>query len=267
MHNLHSIWAIAKITLIEQIRNRLYLIIVFFGGIILLSSLLLGQLAPGHTPRVIFDLGLVSIELFALAAAVFGAVTLITQEMESKTIYLILSRPLPRVYYVLGRFLGFNMAVALTMLVMAFFHLVILLTQYSEFKTFSSSFPFWSSYPILVFMSIAKIFVTISIALFFSLFASSSVSALVFTSFFWVSGHFSSEISFLMKNISSDIIRYAFKFISWVLPNFHYFNFRDHFSVAGFSGYSSLGWVFLYSVGYAGFFLSLSTYLFSKKEF
>ena len=87
---MNSIWAIARYTIIEQIRNRLYLIVLFFGALVLSSSILLGALAPGHKMRVIFDLGLVALEIFGLVTAVFGSVSLILQEMESKTIYLIL---------------------------------------------------------------------------------------------------------------------------------------------------------------------------------
>ena len=79
---MRSILAIAKYTILEQIRNRLYLIIVFFGVALLAASMLLGALAPGHKVRVIFDLGLVALELFGFATAIFGSVTLILQEVD-----------------------------------------------------------------------------------------------------------------------------------------------------------------------------------------
>src|ERR1044071_6903651 len=122
-----SLLAIAKVTIIEQIRNRLYLIIVFFGAVILACSLLLGALAPGQKTRVIFDLGLLAIELFGLATAVFGSVTLILQEVESKTIYLLLTRPLNRSVYLAGRFLGLVVAVLITMMTMAVLHILIMM--------------------------------------------------------------------------------------------------------------------------------------------
>ena len=86
MNRVRAILAIARITVIEQIRNRLYLVILFFGGLVLVATALLGALAPGHRARVVFDLGLVTLEIFGLATAVFGAVSLVLQETESKTI-------------------------------------------------------------------------------------------------------------------------------------------------------------------------------------
>jgi ABC-type transport system involved in multi-copper enzyme maturation permease subunit len=103
--------AIARYTFLQQFRNRLYLVVVLFGLLMVAASLLFGALAGDQEVRVILDLGLVTAEIFALATAVFGAVTLVVEEMESKTIYLILDSPVPKPVYVLGRFLGLLLAV------------------------------------------------------------------------------------------------------------------------------------------------------------
>lgn len=264
---MKSILAIAKVTFIEQIRNRLYLIILFFGGSILAASLLLGTLAPGYKVRVVFDLGLVAIELFGLTTAIFGAVSLVVQEIESKTIYLLLTRPLPRSSYIIGRYLGLLGAVVMTMLGMALLHIGTMLSDFGAFKEFMYSTPLWANYPLLLLMSISKMFITASLALFFSLFATSSVSALVFTAFFWIAGHFGPELAFLIKKSTSGFIQSVAKAVSLVFPNFQFLNFRDLFEVPGFSGVHFIGWALLYSFGYAAIFIVLSSILFSKKEF
>ena len=266
--NLRSIFAIARYTVIEQIRNRLYLIILFFGGMILLASLLVGALAPTYKARVIFDLGLLALELFGLATGIFGAVNLVLQEIESKTIYLIITRPLRRSTYIIGRFLGLIVAVAFTMLFMAALHVLILISNPFAFKVFTDGWSFWGVYPTIVFMSLSKMFITTGIALFFSLFATSSVSALIFTCCFWIAGHFGPEISFMIsRSFQAGSARAIARAASHVLPNFQYFNFRDLHAVPHFPGYEFVGWAVLYAVGYAGFFLVLSSYLFNRKEF
>lgn len=266
--NLRAILSIARVTVIEQIRNRLYLIILFFGAIILLSSMLVGALAPSHKVRVIFDLGLISLELFGLATAVFGAVTLVLQEIESKTIYLIVTRPLPRSVYVLGRFVGLVVAVAFTMFVMAALHILIMMSDFVWFKVFIEGWSFWAVYPTLILMSMAKMFITAAIALFFSLFATSSVSALVFTSCFWIAGHFGQEMDFMIrKSVSTGFARTVVSTVASVLPRFQYLNFRDTYAIPQFPGYQFMGSALLYALAYTGFFLALSSYLFSRKEF
>lgn len=265
--NMKALLAIARYTLIEQIRNRLYLIILFFGGIMLMASLLLGALAPGYSTRVVFDVGLLCLELFGLVTAVFGAVSLVLQEIEQKTIYLILTRPIERSFYILGRYLGLLVAVALTMAAMALLHLLALILDPVSFKAFIKEMSFWTVYPTLVLMSMAKVWVTSAIAVFFSLFATSAVSALVFTGFFWVAGHFSSELAFVIDKTISGPARVVTRLASSVFPNFQYFNFRDTFAIPQFPGFEFMGWAFLYGVAYAAFFLILASFLFSRKEF
>jgi len=264
---MKAILSIAKITLIEQIRNRLYLVILFFGATILVASLLVGALAPGYRVRVIFDLGLVAIEIFGLITAVFGAVNLVLQEVETKTIYLILTRPVNRMSYLFGRFVGLIVAVAATMVFMALIHILVIVFRPYQFQVFLERVDFWHIYPLIIAMSIGKMFMTTAIALFFSLFATSSVSALIFTVSFWVAGHFGTELAFLIDTSFKGVAAILVHFISWILPNFQYFNFRDIFSFPNFSGYQYVGKAWMYGVGYASFFLALSSFLFSKKEF
>ncbi|MCB4756943.1 MAG: hypothetical protein LHV69_07960 [Elusimicrobia bacterium] len=262
-----STLAIARYTIIEQIRNRLYQIILFFGGVILFVSLLLGALAPGHRTRVVFDLGLLSLELFGLTAAVFGAVNLVLQEIESKTLYLLLTRPLRRSTYIMGRFFGLMGAITLTMAAMALLHVLIMLIYFQDFKEFTSELSFWTVYPTLIFMSLGKMLITAAVAIFFSLFATSSVSALVFTGSFWIAGHFGRELAFMIDRAVQGPLRYVVHAVAAVLPDYQYFNFRDSFALPGFPGYGFIGWAVLYGLAYSGFFLIVSTILFSRKEF
>lgn len=267
MNQIRSILAIARTTVIEQIRNRLYLVILFFGGAIVAASVFLGALAPGHRVRVIFDLGLVTLELFGLATAVFGAVGLVLQETESKTIYLILTRPVPRTTYILGRYLGLVTAVALTMLAMAALHLVAVVYDHEFFVEFTFGWSFWKTYPLLLLMAGGKMMITAAIALFFSLFATSQVSALVFTSSFWIAGHFWSELKFLIEKSTSGVARALALTLAWILPNFQFFNLRDTFMVPHQITPHALGLTFAYGVAYTGAFLALSAFWFSRKEF
>jgi len=86
----------------EQWRNRSFLVALFFAGILIYASFLLGTLAVDQETRALLDFGLSFIELMGLGLAVFGAATGILREMETKTIYLVLTRPIPRWVYLLG---------------------------------------------------------------------------------------------------------------------------------------------------------------------
>src|SRR6266700_4282062 len=103
---MRKIFGIARYTFIEILRNRVWYVLVLFSGILILSTMLLGTLGGEQRARMIMDLGLASIEIIALLSTVFAAVTLVLEEMESRTLYLILTRPVARSVFVIGRFLG-----------------------------------------------------------------------------------------------------------------------------------------------------------------
>lgn len=253
---MRSILAIARYTFLQQFRNRLYLVVVLFGLLMVAASLLFGALAGDQEVRVILDLGLVTAELFGLATAVFGAVMLVVEEMESKTIYLILTRPLPRPFYVLGRFLGLLLAVGASMVLMEILHFSILF-----FKGWKPDPAVFAALPMMG----LKVMVMTSLSLLCSLTFTSAPTATVFSILFWVLGHFGSEIRYMAEK-SGHAAKNLAEILCAVLPNLSLLNARDLIDMPGF-GLAPL----LHGAGYAALYtlacLALSSALFSKKEF
>ncbi len=254
---MNAIFSIARTTLIQQLRNRLYLVIVLFGLLMIAASLLLGAVAADQEIRVILDLGLATSEVFGLALAIFGAVTLVIEEMESKTIYLILTRPLPRAHYVIGRFLGLLLAVWTSLAVMEALHFGLLFAKG------------WKADP-LVLASLPvmglKVMVMTGLALLCSLAFTSAPTATVFSLFFWVLGHFGAELRFLTERTGRAAASAAIRLLLWVLPNLSLLNPRDALEVPGFN-LAPLVWSAGYAALYTATCLALSIALFSRKEF
>jgi ABC-type transport system involved in multi-copper enzyme maturation permease subunit len=185
---MKKIWSIAYYTFIESVRNKIFYLLILFGVVVIGVSLLLSALGGEQQQRVLLDMGLGAIEFFALVTVIFAAVTLVLEEMESKTIYLVLTRPVSRITYLTGRYLGLLCAVYCGIALMAVIHSAVLLLK---------GWPFSGRYLLALTLSAEKITIIGSLALFFSLFSTSAVSSLSFTLFFWILGHFSEEIRFL----------------------------------------------------------------------
>jgi ABC-type transport system involved in multi-copper enzyme maturation permease subunit len=249
--------SIIRYTFIENVRNKIFYVLVLFGVIVVGASLLLAALGGEQARRIVLDLGLGAIEFFALLTVGFAAVTLVLEEMESKTIYLILTRPVSRMTYLSGRYLGLLAAVFAGMAVMALFHLGLLWLRGWEFT--------WR-YPLALFLSAEKIMVIGSVALFFSLFSTSAISSLSFTLFFWLLGHFSAELYFLSTKLTGLLPQLAVKVVYYLIPNMQYFNLRDFWDVPYIAG----GWIaasVVYGLLYSSFLLALSLWMFRYKEF
>lgn len=100
------IWAIAINTFREAVRDRVLLGMVGATIAMLVFTLAMGELSLNEQARVVFDLGLGSISLFSVIVALFLGSALLYKEIERKTLYVILPKPLHRYEFLLGKYFG-----------------------------------------------------------------------------------------------------------------------------------------------------------------
>lgn len=234
---------------------------ILFGCLILVSSALFGLLGQEQELRMLVDLGLAAIETLSFLIAVFMMVNLVLEEIESKTIVLVLTRSISKMEYLLGKFLGAMLALMFCVLLMLSAHLALLTLKGWRFEKEGAL------YLCSVFMSFEKIVLISALALFFSLFSSSSIVALVFSFFFWTLGHFAMELKFLASELHHRFLKWIFKGIYFLIPHFQYLNARDLWiAVSNRFGSFVIEGTF-YTIIYSAFLLALSLHLFRKKEF
>ncbi|MBI1979613.1 MAG: ABC transporter permease subunit [Elusimicrobia bacterium] len=256
-----KVLSVARYTFIGNLRNRIFLVLILFGFLLIGSSLLLGLLSQEQEIRMLLDVGLAAIEKLSLLCAIFLIVNLILEEIESKSLYLVLTRSLTRSEYLLGRFLGAMASVFTCAILMVLAHLSLL-----YFKGWRWD-PDGTIYCLSVFMSLEKVFLISSVALFFSLFSSSAVVALVFSFFVWVLGHFAMELRFLSQNVQQDAAKLFFKFFYFLIPHFQYLNARDLWIAASDRLPAFVVQGTAYTILYSALSLGLATLIFQRKEF
>ena len=96
MVSLRRIWPIATNTLREALRSRLLYTLLFFAVGLIGFSILVASLSYVEGERIIQDLGLASIRLFSVGIAIFVGIGLIHGEVDRRTIYTILAKPVRR---------------------------------------------------------------------------------------------------------------------------------------------------------------------------
>ena len=250
----------AGYTFVGSVRTRIFLVLILFGALLLSSALLMSVLGQEQQLRMLTDLGLASIEVLALFTAVFLMVNLILEQMESRTIYLVLTRSIGRMEYLLGSYAGTLLAVLSCVAVMTALHLAALFFKGWSFQ--KEGLIYLAS----IFMSFEKIFLISAVALFFSLFSSSAVVALIFTFFFWVLGHFAMEMKFLLARTQGGT-RALFEAIYFIIPHFQYLNARDLWIAVSDRLPQFVLQGTLYTLLYSALFLGLALLVFRKKEF
>ncbi|MBI4678243.1 MAG: ABC transporter permease subunit [Elusimicrobia bacterium] len=246
---------------VENLRNRFFALTLAFAGVVLYLSMLLGLLACDQEVRVLLDFGLGLIELMGLVGAVYCAATVVLREMETKTVYMILTRPVDRTRYLLGRFLGLMLSAGAAMLIMSAAHLMILLLKGWDFRTVY----LWALLGVFL-----KVLVTASLAMFLALLATSALSALSITMILWSLGHFLPEIRLMVRRFGSDsaAVMAPLKAVSWVIPDLQLFNLRDKLDLPAHlsSGVPAGSWL-LYAGCYCAVWLAMAAVLFRRKEF
>jgi ABC-type transport system involved in multi-copper enzyme maturation permease subunit len=254
---MQTLTAVLGYTFKEHVRHKAWLSAALFGLVLLGGTLVVSALGQDERARLMLDLGLAAIEAISLVSIVFLTVHLILSEIESRAIFLILSHPVRRADYLLGRFLGTVSAVALGMAAMALMH-VALLSLYGAWDP--------ARYAAAVAFILGKATVMGALSLLLSLALTSEAAAMAFAVFFWILGHFSSEMRFLADRSGGSFLKTALVTFSHVAPDFSHFNYRDFWHApAPPSGW--LAWAAVYVLAYSAACLALSIQLFEQKEF
>jgi ABC-type transport system involved in multi-copper enzyme maturation permease subunit len=211
------ITALAVNTFREAVRDRILYSILFFGIGVILFSLALEDLTIGDQAKVVRSVGQGAIDLCATIISIFLGISLVWKELERKTIYTILSKPIPRWMFILGKYTGLMLTL--------FVELVILIGIYCILMTFEQQFP-----PPILFISMGMLWIELMLlTAFATLFScySAPTTASAFTLATFVIGHLADDIWLFGNQSESEFIQQISRALYWALPNFELFNIRD----------------------------------------
>jgi ABC-type transport system involved in multi-copper enzyme maturation permease subunit len=210
---MNKVLAIARNTFREAIRDRILYGFLFFAVALILFSLVLGKLSFNEEIRCTIDVGLAGISFFAALMSIFLGITLLHKEIEKRTIYPVLSKPVTRGAYLIGKFLGLAGTMAVQLVLMAIVFAVILKAQGGTIGV-----------GIIAALSLVLVetLLVIALALFFTSFSSPFLSGLFCLGIF-VAGRNAELIAQLGQRKSLAWLAPALDGITALLPNFYLF--------------------------------------------
>ncbi len=227
-----------------------------FGLVLIGSSQLFSFLSPGEEIKMIKDVGLSTIEFFGTLIVIFGAIGAISSEIEKKTLYTLLTKPLRRRDFVIGKFLGVSLTTFVNFLVMAIFFIGLLF-----FKQHTVSLGIFKAL-ILIFFELLTLG---AIALAISTFASPAFTV-IFSIFLYLVGHLISYGHSIMEQTNNVLLRTVGTAFYRIIPNFENFNIRDKIAVGLLVKWSYLAKTISYGLIYIALALLIGIYFFQKKE-
>lgn len=208
---------VAKYTFYEAIKSRLLANVIFLGAAIILSSFVASELTYGRPEKVAIDIGLGLTSIALKVIAIFYGVGIIQQEIESRSIYLVLSRPISRTEYFLGRFVGMALLLLVNIIALGPFSLL----SFSMLGGSVDTVMLWT----LVFMYLESVLLLLVVVV-LSLISSKVIAILVAISIY-VSGYVTEALlesnSFAQKGLINALLKAG----SMILPNFSRFNLKD----------------------------------------
>lgn len=252
-----KVWAIAFNTLREAIRDRILYLLLFFALAALTLSRFLAIITVGDRVKIITDVGLAAISLFGTLMAIFMGTSLVFKEIDKKTIFTLLSKPIHRHQFLLGKYFG----LLLTLAAMLFLMTVIFL-----FVHFLHSQKIQWTLLIAVFYIYLELCLVTAAAILFSCFSTPILSS-VFSLAFAIIGHLSWGLETLIDKMTPGAGKTAAQILYAFLPDLENFNYKTevvhHLALPA----KTLLFSVFYGVAYAVFILFLAILIFRKRDF
>lgn len=248
---------IALNTFKEIIRNKFLYLIIFFALVFIIFSLALGKLTIWDDNKVIVDFGLAMIEIFSFISVLFVGSQLLFKEVDGKTIFLILSKPINRYEFILWKFLGFSMVIFLVLLLQSILYIWVLFIKDISLDNLI----IWA-----LFFTYLKLEILLSVLMFLSTFMSNILTILVSVIFYFIAHSFSVIIDLVVR-AQNEVLLYLVKFLQVLFPPFEAINLKD--SIWSFSNFplSYLVWNTFYSLFYLALILFFTVLIFNRKNF
>ena len=267
---MNAILAIAVNVFRESVRDKVLYNLVLFAIVLIGASYLLGQLTAGQDVKIIKDLGLSATSVFGLFIAVFIGIGLVSKEVERRSVYSLLAKPIHRYQMIVGKYAGLSLTLAVNVAIMAAALYAVL--AYMAWGTSPDAQKAWDA-PALdprmlkaVVLILVELMIVVAIALFFSTFSTPILSA-AFTFGLFVIGQFSADLRNLGQVVDSPAAARFARGLYWVLPNLAQFDVKGQVVHAQPVPIGYMLLTSIYGAIYITVLLLIAIVIFSRRDF
>ena len=206
--------AVASNTVREAIRNKVLYALLFFGVLLIGTGVLVSSLSYVEGERILQSVGLSSLRLFGTAIAIFVGVGLIHKEIDRRTIHTILSKPVSRTEFLLGKYAGLVATIWLQVAIMSLAFVAVSL---------ASRAPLDGGHAIAIGLASVELALVVAVATLFSTFTTPMLASL-FTAGLYLAGHVSRDLMELGAQSENPSVVSATRLVHQVLPDLESFN-------------------------------------------
>lgn len=251
---LAPIIALATTSYKEAVRSKVLYSVIFFVVVLVAVTSLFGKVTIGDFYKVSKDFGLMGISFFSVIFCIITGATMLFKDLSKKTIYTIISRPIARWEFIVGKFLGLALtATVLIVIMMVLFEVYLFLLQ----GTFD--------FPILIafYFIWLELLVVCSVIIFFSsLFVTPTVNGLCALGVF-LAGRSADSILHFGTMSQNKVAEYVY----WILPHLEKFNVINNLVYGEFPSFSYGINAGIYCIAYCVILITIATIVFNRRQF
>jgi ABC-type transport system involved in multi-copper enzyme maturation permease subunit len=250
--------AIARNTAREALRNKVLYSIIGFAALVVGVAALFGSASIGNQMKFVKDFSLAAISLFGVVIAVTLGVSMLSKELGRRTILNILSKPVARWQFIVGKFAG--LAATLTLV-------VVLMTAalVGIVAAFDGAID-----PGLVVAGAAvvlELVIVVAIALFFSAVVVTPTLAGMFTVAAFIAGRSAGYLAYFRGEDANPVVRALATALYWILPHLNRLEVADQVVYGDKLSWGTFGLAAGYAAAYTALLLLLTIALFQRREF
>lgn len=268
---MNRILALSWLTFKEGIRDRALMGICIIALVMLFATIIFTGVFGYDLGKVLVDLNLSTIAFAGLLLTFFVNINLMAKDIDKRTIYCVLSKPLSRTEYIIGKYLGLILLVfiALFILLMVSSGIIWFVKSFYAqiyFKNFS-----WACFLQACFYEILMFFVLNAVVIFFSSISTSSFLVLLFTIATYITGQTIEEVmQFFKKEAMAEqlpqINQWIIDIAQYIFPNFSAFDIKTLASHGKFLPMEHTMALIGYSAIYTILLLFFASLIFNKRE-
>jgi ABC-type transport system involved in multi-copper enzyme maturation permease subunit len=260
--------AIAANTFREAVRNKVMHAILGLALTVILCSKAMAWVSAGEDAKVMTDLGLSAITLFGVLVALFSGANLLYKEVDNRTSYLILSKPLRRYEFISGKYLGLISVLLACLAIMSAVHVGYL----TSFVVPSEETPhlqvlrlYYIALGQAYFLIFLELCVIAALGVFFSAISSPVFSAVATFCAFFI-GHGLRNLKDLTEVVESPAGDLVLKAFYWLLPGLFMFDIKHYAAYAQPRSIDSILWCVVYAAFYCTLVLAFTCAIFRRKQ-
>ena len=241
----------------EAVRNKLLYTLLFFSIAMMLLGIALSSLSYVERERMVQDFAFASIRLFSVAIAVFVGVGLIHKEVDRRTVYTILSKPLSRAEFLIGKYTGLILIIWLQVAIMASFFAVVSLLMGA---------PLGFTHLAALALTAVELALVVALATLFSSFTTPLLASF-FSCGIWLAGHLTRDLRDHGANSESALVREGSAWMYRILPDLESFNLSIQAAHQLPVVASDIWFPALYGAGYVAIILASAALIFERRDF